>query len=519
MPEQSKLTLRPDKVEPISLAKLADRFGLENASQSVFVTGVTMTTADLREGDLFVALPGMKTHGARFADKAVALGARAIITDANGIELIEAFGNLDVPVLQLENPRAELGAIAAYVYQNTRENLPKLLATTGTNGKTSTSYFLEGVLRQLGEITGLTTTAERHIADEIVTSRLTTPESTEMHALLARMREKRVTAVAVEVSAQALTQHRVDGLHFDVAGFTNLSHDHLDDYADMTAYLRAKAELFTPARSDRGVICLDTEFGQQLRDLSRIPCVTLSSHPTSSLLEVQADWHVEITAELADRTEFELIGPQSQKLVSSVPVLGAHMAVNASLAIVMLVEAGFDFSQIASAIEPGIVAFLPGRTELISAPGAPNVYVDFGHSPDAFAKTLAALKKVTKGRIIMVFGASGDRDATKRPEMGRVAASQADILVVTDQHPRNEDPETIRRTLIEAAIAFKPEVELYEQPDPAKAIRKALALAAPTDTVLWAGPGHLDYREIRGEKVPFSAREEVKAALQELSAK
>lgn len=499
--------LRPDHVTPVSLYKLANHFGLPVTGSDVQLTGISMNTNDLRPGDLFVAMPGAKSHGSNYLAKAIELGALAVVTDSQGMQII---GQTEFPTVLLEFPRAQLGNLAAYVYANTEGNMPKLFGITGTNGKTSTSYLLEAILRQLGRVTGLSTTAERHLAGEVIVSRLTTPESTEMHALIARMREKNVTDIVLEVSAQALTQLRVDGFHFDVAGFTNLSHDHFDDYAGFDEYLEAKAKLFTRDKAERAVVCLDSEYGHRIQELSEIPVVTTSANPKH-----KADWNISVTKELPGHTEFEIIGPDNQTLKTSIPLLGSHMASNAGLAIVMLVEAGYLFEDIKSAIASGIEAYLPGRTELISPAGAPNVYVDFGHSPDAFLNTLAAVRKVTAGKLLMLFGADGDRDASKRPEMARVAAAGCDILVITDHHPRFEDPASIRKTLVDSAKAFRPELEIHEVSPPEAAIRLAVSLVQPGDAILWAGPGHQDYRDIRGVRTPYSARAEARAALKE----
>ena len=500
--------LRPEKVVPVSLVEFAQHFNLDySAKAEISLTGISMNTGDLRPGDLFVAMPGVKTHGANFVLKAQELGAVAVITDKAGLALAS---NANLPVLVLEEPRKHLGDLAAFVYGNTPGNMPLLFGTTGTNGKTSTSYLLEGLLRQIGRVTGLTSTAERHIAGEVIVSRLTTPESPEMQALIARMREKGVTDVAIEVSAQALTQLRVDGIRFDVAGFTNLSHDHFDDYVGFDEYLRAKAQLFKKAKAKKAVICLDSPFGQDVAKLSEVPVVRITSHS-----DIEADWHVEVTKELPGCTEFSLVGPSGQRLSSSVPILGAHMAANAGLAIVMAVTAGYDFELIAKAIANGIEAYLPGRTELVSPAGAPAVYVDFGHSPDAFLNTLAAVRKVTSGKLLMLFGADGDRDASKRPEMARVSAAGCDILVITDHHPRFEDPASIRKTLVAAAREFRPDLEIHEVSPPEAAIRLAVSLVQPGDAILWAGPGHQDYRDIEGVRTPYSARAEARAALKE----
>ncbi|MCU1418306.1 MAG: UDP-N-acetylmuramyl peptide synthase, partial [Schumannella sp.] len=241
--------LRPEHPVPRSLALLVQEFGLEHRGDldGVEITGVTVRTTEVQPGDLFAALPGKNVHGAAFAADAAAAGAVAIVTDTAGADIAAAAG---LPVVLVDDARTALGDIAAWVYR-TGDNPPLLFGTTGTNGKTSTSYLLEAILRQLGYVTGLSSTAERHIGDLTVVSRLTTPEASEMHALLARMRESAVRAVAIEVSAQALTWNRVDGLVFDVAAFTNLSHDHLDDYADMEEYFHAKLPLFQPDHARR----------------------------------------------------------------------------------------------------------------------------------------------------------------------------------------------------------------------------------------------------------------------------
>ena len=512
MKESIPPILRPERVKPVDLEIFAKRFDLELDSKvAVSLTGISMNTNDLRSGDLFVAMPGLKTHGALFIQKAVNSGAVAVVTDRPGKDMIlEILPDIELPILLLEEPRKHLGDLAAFIYGNVAGNLPKLFATTGTNGKTSTTYLLEGILRQAGEVTGLTSTAERHLAGEVIVSRLTTPESTEMHALIARMRERLVSSVAIEVSAQALSQLRVDGIHFDVVGFTNLSHDHFDDYPDFETYLAAKAELFTPGRATLGVVSLDSAFGSAFVSASKIPVVTISSNPS-----VKGDWNVEITEQATTHTAFVLTGPNGEVVASSVPLIGAHMAANAGLAIVMAVLAGFDWRLLAERIRDGIDAYLPGRTELVSGATGPSVYVDFGHSPDAFLHTLTSLRAVTKGRLFMVFGADGDRDASKRPEMARIAAQNSDVLVITDHHPRFENPVTIRKVLVESARLAVPNLEVYEISPPEQAIIKAVSLAKPGDAILWAGPGHQDYRDIQGKRTPYSARELARQALHE----
>ena len=500
--------LRPEHPLARPLAGLVAEFGLDyrGSLDGVEITGVTLRSTEVESGDLYVGMQGLNSHGAQFSAQAAESGAVAVLTDLAGVEGATASG---LPIVIVDSPRAALGDVSAWVYR-TNDHPPLLLGVTGTNGKTSTSYLVEAILKQLGLVSGLSSTAERHIGDLTVVSRLTTPEASEMHALLARMRESEVRAVAVEVSAQALSSNRVDGLLFDVVAFTNLSHDHLDDYADMDEYFAAKLGFFEPEHGRRGVVSLDTAWGQRVVEGSRIPVTTISATPG-----VIGQWNVEILDEQAAFTEFRLTGPEARSLVTRVPLIGWHMAANAALAIVMLVEAGFELEAIGQAIQGGIEAYLPGRTERVSGDRGPSVYVDFGHSPDAFLNTLGAVRKFTTGKVIMVFGADGDRDATKRPEMGRVASEGSDILVITDHHPRFENAESIRATLIEGANRAEHQAELHEVSPPEKAIRFAVSLAKEGDSILWAGPGHQDYRDIEGVRTPYSARAEARAALRE----
>lgn len=508
--------LRPEAPPVHSLGDLAARFGGEvrGDAADVRLTGLTLATADLRAGEAFVAIRGVNRHGAEFAAAAAEKGAVAVITDAAGADIAARAG---LPIVVVDDPRAALGDLSAWVYgTGPGDDIPLLFGTTGTNGKTSVSHLLEGILNQLGVVTGLSSTAERHIAGEVIVSRLTTPEASEFHALLALMRERGVEAVAVEVSAQALSRHRVDGLLFDVAGFTNLSHDHLDDYADMDEYFEAKLALFRPDRARRAVISLDSAPGADVAARSEIPFVTVVTPAIAADPDADADWTVVIDDERQDGTAFTLTARDGRSLTTVVPVIGRHMAANAGLAIVMLLEGGYAWDDLSAALGGGrIDAYLPGRTQRVSGDRGPAVYVDFGHSPDAFEKTLAAVRHVTPGRVLMLVGADGDRDATKRHDMGRTAVEGSDVLVITDHHPRFEDPDSIRATLIDGARRARPDAEIYEYSPPERAIVEAVKLVGDGDAILWAGPGHQDYRDVRGTRAPYSARELARRALAE----
>lgn len=501
--------LRPEHPMARPLAGLVAEFGLEveGAIDGVEVSGVTVSTTEVHPGDLFVGVQGKNSHGARFAEQAREAGAVAVLTDAAGANLARDAG---LPIIIVDSPRGALGDVSAWIYQ-TAEEPPLMFGITGTNGKTSVAYLLEAILRQLGLVTGLSSTAERHVGDGVrVTSRLTTPEASELHALLARMRENEARAVVVEVSAQAISQNRIGGIVFDVVSFTNLSHDHLDEYVTMDAYFAAKLAFFEPEHGRRGVVSLDTDWGKRVVDGSRIPVTTVSA-----MAGTDAEWRVEILEQRLDYTAFRLTGPEGRSLETTIPLIGWHMASNAGLAIVMLVEAGFEIEAIGHAIQDGIDAYLPGRAERVSGDTGPTLYVDYGHSPDAFINTLLAVRNVTPGRVIMVFGADGDRDPTKREDMGRVASEYSDVVFITDYQPRFENAEAIRKSLLQGAALAEHPAELFEVSPSETAIRQAVAMAQEGDSILWAGPGHEDFRDIAGVKTPFSARAEARAALRE----
>lgn len=506
-------TIRPLHPLPRPLSELAAAFGLDDREQDldrIEVTGVSVSSRDVDAGDLYVAIPGARVHGAQFAADAVEHGAVAIVTDEAGLALVRAAG-VQAPVLLVEEPRLALGELAGWVYR-TDPDEPRLYGVTGTNGKTSCIYILDAILGQLGVVTGLTTTVERRIGEERIEAALTTPEASELHALIARMREVGVHAASIEVSAQAVTRHRIDGLLFDVVGFINLSHDHLDDYASFDDYFAAKLDLFTPEHARRGVVSLDSEWGSRVVEESRIPLTTIASREG-----VEADWRVEVGEQLGTETRFEVVAPDGRRLATRIPMPGWFSAANAGLAIAMLVESGYDLGEIAHVLERdgGIRAYVPGRTELISGERGPRFFLDYGHTPDAFEQTLGALREFTEGRLIMIFGADGDRDTLKRPAMGRIAAELADVVIITDYNPRTEDPAAIRRVLLGSARAAAPGKDIREIPDARLGIRAAVELAEEGDTILIAGPGHETSNEVAGEHIDYSARDEARNALRE----
>ncbi|GAB3071684.1 UDP-N-acetylmuramoyl-L-alanyl-D-glutamate--2,6-diaminopimelate ligase [Intrasporangium mesophilum] len=514
------------------------RSGSGFAGADVRVTGVSLDSRTVCPGDLYAALPGFNVHGARFVADAVALGAVAVLTDPEGLALV---GEPAVPTLVTDDPRSVLGVVAAEVYGQPSRDLT-MIGITGTNGKTTTAYLVESGLRAHGQRTGLIGTVETRIGDERVESVRTTPETTDLHALLGLMRERGIDACVMEVSSHALRLHRVDGVVYDVALFTNLSQDHLDFHPSMEDYYTAKASLFAQERSRAAVVCVDDHWGRRLAAEATVPTTTLatSGDPT---VRATADWVVDE----GEAGAFTLRHGGSGRQIALVSHLPGHFNVaNTALAALALVLCGIPDAAVEAAM--AVAPDVPGRMEVVSAgtAGEPRCVVDFAHTPDAVDAALDALRPSTSGRLIAVLGAGGDRDRGKRPAMGAAAARRADIVVVTDDNPRSEDPAEIRAAVIAGAreavrACDATATEIIDGGSRTAAIAEAVALAtvwAPgqadavgqvdvirpsgrvqagdvrlVDTVVVLGKGHEKGQEINGVKHPFDDRDALRAAL------
>lgn len=501
-----------EPINPIglTLTDLAHRLGVQYEGPDLRVTSVTSASDTAAPGSLFVALPGKKNHGAEFASRAAASGATAALTDEAGADRTREAG---LATIVHPAPREAMGEVAGAVYDTTPGE-PKLIAVTGTNGKTTTTYLLQALFNAMGVKSGLSGTVERRVGEQGVetrkSGRLTTPEADYLHGLVARMREDVVEAAAIEVSAQAITHHRIDGLLFDVSIFTNLSQDHLDDYGTLDNYFNAKLPLFSPEHSARGVTVIDDEWGQRLAREASVPMTTVSTNP-----DIDADWHL-TTEELdLEHTSLALSHRDGRSLTATVSQPGWFVALDAALSIVALTEIGYDLDRIAQALGQArqLDAPVPGRLDLVNPEGnGPRIYVDYGHTPASFRAVLTTLRGFTKGKLFMVFGADGDRDATKRPDMARSAAL-ADVVVVTDYNPRFEDPAAIRATLMQTLREEFPDVESYEIADSAEGIDKVVSLASANDIIFVGGHGHRKDVEVQGKLIPYSVKDASREAL------
>ncbi|MFF8829009.1 UDP-N-acetylmuramoyl-L-alanyl-D-glutamate--2,6-diaminopimelate ligase [Streptomyces sp. NPDC015131] len=498
-------TPRPDRVRPTPLGELAARLDVPAQGGDAQVTGITHDSRAVRPGDVYAALPGSRLHGADFAGQAADLGAVAILTDPTGAERAAATG---LPVLVVEDPRGRMGELAAGIYGRPGEDLLQI-GITGTSGKTTTAYLVEGGLRAAGRATGLIGTVEMRVGDERIKSERTTPEATDLQALFAVMRERGADSVAMEVSSHALVLGRVDGCVFDVAVFNNLSPEHMEFHSGMEDYFQAKAQLFTPRRSRLGVVNLDDEYGRRLTKEASVPVVTFSAegHP-------DADWRADDVEIGALGSTFTIHGPRGERVDAKAPLAGPFNVANTLAAVVTLAVAGIDPQTAADGIAavPGV----PGRLERVDAGQPYLAVVDYAHKTDAVESVLRSLRKVTEGELHVVLGCGGDRDVTKRGPMGAAAARLADTAVLTSDNPRSEDPLAILAAMLAGAAGVpaheRGEVAVFE--DRAAAIAAAVARARPGDTVLVAGKGHEQGQDIAGVVRPFDDRQVLRAAIE-----
>jgi UDP-N-acetylmuramoyl-L-alanyl-D-glutamate--2,6-diaminopimelate ligase len=469
------------------------------------ITGVSHDSTRIRPGDLYVGIRGASRHGAEFAAPAVAAGALAILTDDSGSRQLSPGS---APVLVVEDPRAVLGAIAARVYGDPTARLP-VIGITGTAGKTSSAYLVESGLAAAGQVTCMIGTVETRIAGETLDSVRTTPEATDLHGLLAAALERGATAAVMEVSSHALAYGRVGGVRFDVGAFTNFGQDHLDFHSSVDDYFAAKARLFD-GRCRAEVLNLDDPAVRRLIRSERNQ-ITFSVNGSSD-----ATWRAQDITRSGFGQAFQAIHHEHGAIDVSVALPGQHNVANALLALASLVEVGVPPRVAADGI--GACRGVPGRLELVGAPGPVLGVVDYAHKPDAIVAALAALREVSAGagrrgsagRLICVIGAGGDRDRGKRPLMGAAAASGADLVIVTDDNPRSEDAAAIRAAVLSGATGATPVLDVAGRRE---AIAEAVRLAEPGDVIGLLGKGHERGQEVAGVVTPFDDRVELAAAL------
>lgn len=498
-----------EMIRGLSITDRRGRFDID-------ATGLTSDSRKVKPGDVFVAVRGISTDGHKFVKDALKQGAIAIVAEAwpEDEDLAEARAN----VVLVPSSRRAIALIASNFYGNPSRKL-LLAGVTGTNGKTTVTFLLESIIRAASKSVGVIGTVDARYEGKSQDLGGTTPDAVTLQAKLAEMLKAGVTHVVMEVSSHALDQQRVSGVHFKVAGFTNLTQDHLDYHKSMDTYFESKARLFSEtlrksrARGRMAVINSDDAKGPSLLERwgGKALSISLDAKSTADVAALSADYSLNGTKAVVRTSkgvwdiETSLIGP--------------HNLANVLVAIGMALAMGFSRARITRGLRA--LERVPGRLERVPGDPAKNVFVDYAHTPDALKRILLALRPLTKGRLIVVFGSGGDRDKTKRGPMGKAVAEGADLAVITNDNPRSEDPASIAQA-VEAGLVeggfqkmsgppanktFKTEL------DRRAAIRLAIDWAGPDDVVVIAGKGHETYQQVGRVKHRFDDREEARRIL------
>lgn len=477
------------KTEGSVLSQLATLVSGSHIGEAT-VFGITHDSRSVQPGDLYVALLGANNHGINFIEEAISNGAVAVASDVHGALIAKQKG---LPVIELSNARVDMAKLAAEVYGYPEKKLT-LTGVTGTNGKTTTTHILRSMFLDAEKQVGVIGTLGTYLGEEHLPGARTTPESTDLYATLAVMAERGITHVFMEVSSHALALNRVAGLKFDVAIFTNLTQDHLDFHGSMDNYFAAKALLFTAEFSKHAIICTDDDWGVRLTSQTNIPCLTIGTN---------GDWKTTRANSNADGMTTQVIDIKNANSISiSVNMLGSYNASNAACALAASQLLGLPIAEGLYSLKK--VRSIPGRLEKVFTDSPGTAIVDYAHTPDAVATVLTVIKDANPKRIITVIGCGGDRDTTKRPHMGKIAAQLSDIVIVTDDNPRFEDPAAIRAAVMDGTTGCPAHV--FEVADRRAAISKALKLSAPGDVVAVLGKGHEAGQEIAGKVFPFDDR-------------
>ena len=476
-----------------TLGQIADFLGIEvnDADLTSEITGLTSNSRNIKAGEIFLALPGAKTHGCAFLPTAVERGARAVITDNAGFDL-SSNQKPAIPVLVIPNPRSQIGYLANWFYDSPSSSM-YVAGITGTNGKTTTTYLVHQIWRFAQRESGLIGTIGIKISDEFFPSTHTTPESDVVQQTLSIMQERHLTSVAMEASSHALVQNRLDGVHFSVAGFTNLTQDHLDFHGNMENYYLAKKQLFTTSFSDFAIINIGNEYGKRLAQEVTVPFSTYALHDRT------ATWHFTDVNKGQSRTAIAIRGEGGILIEGEIDLLGEFNLENLLLAVAIAVHSGVDPMVIANAL-PHLTG-APGRLQKVDLGQDFLALVDYAHTPDAVTKVLQAISVNKKGRIIGVLGCGGDRDKSKRALMGKALSELCDVAIFTNDNPRGEDPKVILLEML-SGVGNQESVQVIE--DRAAAILHSVSLARKGDVVIVLGKGHETGQEINGVITPFS---------------
>jgi UDP-N-acetylmuramoyl-L-alanyl-D-glutamate--2,6-diaminopimelate ligase len=491
-------------IRPISEAcksiKDIARFLGDESSLDISIKGISSNSDLVEPGDLFVALPGSKVHGANFVEKAKINGATAVLTDKVGAEIISG----TLPNIVTSNPRAYLGPLSDWFYGNPSSAFD-LYGITGTNGKTTTTYLLNQFWKSAGRSTLLLGTLGIELCGESFSSGFTTPEADSLAKIFAAAREKQIKSAVMEVSSIAIEMARLKGTKFKCVGFSNLTQDHLDFHGNMENYGRAKGKLFSLEYAESALINIDDPFGSKLFSECEIIATSLSRNNPKAI------WHYTNIITNGTKSQVSIRGEGGILIEGEINLIGDYNLDNLLMAVAMAFNSGIDPLLIAATLP--ILKGAPGRLEVITAGQNFIALVDYAHTPDAVIRVLNSARALS-GRVIGVLGCGGDRDKTKRPIMGSALANLSDIAIFTSDNPRSEEPEEILKEMTANVNLDENKIVINDRRE---AIALAVTHANEGDCVIVLGKGHELGQEIKGKKHPFDDRVEFIKAIKELS--
>lgn len=470
----------------MKLSKIAQIVGSPYSGRDVDIVDIAYDSRDVRPGSLFVCIKGRNDDGHRFAPDAAARGASALICER------DVPGS--IPRIRVPDARDAMNVLAAPFFENPSRHFP-VVGITGTNGKTTTAFMIESAVKASGGPAGLIGTVEVHVAGDVFAGIRTTPESVDLQRLFRRMLDAGVRACAMEATSEGIEAGRIEGTRFDTTIFTNLTQDHLDAHGTMESYFAAKQRIFEPHHTSRTLINVDDPWGQRLAEETSCEVTTYGFRPECDLRATD----IELSPA---GSKFRAVGLVDAELETPIP--GKFNVYNALAAAGACSLLGIDSNSIVEGI--GSLRGVPGRFEPVEAGQPFSVIVDYAHTPDSLANVLETARGFAEGRVVCVFGCGGDRDLGKRPFMGEVAAKLADLVVVTSDNPRSEDPEAIIRAIVSGVELHPPRLGYEVESDRSRAIRIALERGTAGDVVVIAGKGHESGQEFADRKIPFDDR-------------
>ena len=479
------MSIRPAKLDKKALSG----FDQKLFNTDIEISGVSINAGEVKSGDLFIALPGAKTHGMKFIDQAISNGAVAVLSDRKI--------DCSIPVFVDQTPRNLVGPISDWFYNNPFSQLVAV-GVTGTNGKTTTTNLVKQ-LWDLNDIhSGLIGTLGVEIGTEKIAGVRTTPEADELQAIAAVMVERGSTHLAMEVSSIAIDQSRVTNSKYKVAAFSNLTQDHLDYHKSMEEYFNAKAKLFTSEYAQTAVINIDDSYGKKLFEISKLSKKSVSRNDRN------ADWFYSKIDSLSDGYKIEISDKNGQIISGHYPLIGEHNLDNLLLAIASVSICGLTPTQISNSINK--LKSVPGRLEIISGGQSFSAVVDYAHTPDAVSRVLKSARSFTSGRVIGILGCGGDRDKSKRSPMGQALFAGSDLAIFTSDNPRNEKADEILNEMTDGIALAEKGFVFGDRKD---AIDFAVKMAKSGDCIMLMGKGHEGGQEINGVITPFDDRIEL----------